>query len=204
MAVALIGDLVDSRSWEDREALHRAVLDACAVTEAMVPGAIQAPEPTIGDELQAVYPDLAAALDAAMILRLSLPHPADCRAGIGIGEVEIVGPGAYGLIQDGSAWWAARQALGDVERQERRVRGMRTRVEAAEGFEKGEFVNAYAVCRDHIVTGLDERQRRLTLGILRGRTQEELAEQEGITQSAVSQSLRRSGALVLKDAWSRP
>ncbi|MBM9462849.1 hypothetical protein JL108_05260 [Aeromicrobium sp. YIM 150415] len=204
MAVAIIGDLVESRAWDDRGALHRAVLQACAVTAELVPGAVQALEPTIGDELQAVYPDVATALDAAMILRLSLPHPADCRAGIGVGDVEIVGPGAYGLIQDGSAWWAAREALEDVERQERRIRGLRTRVWAADGYEKGEFVNAYAVCRDHIVSDLDERQRRLVLGLLRGHTQEELAEQEGITQSAVSQSLRRSGALALKDAWGRP
>ena len=47
---------------------------------------------------------------------------------------------------------------------------------------------------------MGERAQRLLLGWLLGRTQTELAEQEGISQSAVSQSLGRSGAYALRDA----
>ena len=38
------------------------------------------------------------------------------------------------------------------------------------------------------------RERRLLLGRLRGRTQAELAREERVSQPAVSQALRRSGA----------
>lgn len=203
MAVALIGDLVESRAWEDRGELQRALLAACAATADRIPGAQQSPEPTIGDEFQAVYADLGAAVDAVLVLRLALPYPADCRVGIGVGDVAVVGATSYGLTQDGSAWWAARAALESLEAQERRVPGVRTRIHWAEGQAEEEFVNGYAACRDYIVSGLDGRQRRLTLGTLDGQTQAELAAMEGITRSAVSQSLRRSGALVLRESWGR-
>src|SRR5690606_38551400 len=119
-----------------------------------------------------------------------------CRVGVGVGEVAIVGASSYGLTQDGSAWWAARAALESLEARERRVPGVRTQVQWADDTEEA-YVNGYAACRDQIVSGFDERQRRLALGVLDGRTQAELAEAEGITRSAVSQSLRRSGALVI-------
>ncbi|WP_293783814.1 SatD family protein [uncultured Aeromicrobium sp.] len=203
MAVAMIGDLVSSRAWDDRAALQRALLDACAVATQRVPGAEQPLAPTIGDEFQAVYTDLADAIDAVLVMRLALPLPADCRVGIGVGEVAVVGASAYGLTQDGSAWWAARAAVESLEARERRVPGVRTLVRWAEGHAQEEYVNGYVACRDHIVSGFDARQRRLALGALGGRTQAELAEDEGITRSAVSQSLRRSGALVLKELWTR-
>jgi DNA-binding CsgD family transcriptional regulator len=50
------------------------------------------------------------------------------------------------------------------------------------------------------VSRLDARQRRLVLGILRGTTQKELAAAEGISPSAVSQSLQRAGAFAILGA----
>jgi hypothetical protein len=47
------------------------------------------------------------------------------------------------------------------------------------------------------VSRLDARQRRLVLGVLRGTSQKELATSEGISPSAVSQSLRRAGAFAI-------
>ena len=46
---------------------------------------------------------------------------------------------------------------------------------------------------------LDARQRRLVLGVLRGTSQKELAAAEGISPSAVSQSLKRAGAPAILD-----
>ena len=56
------------------------------------------------------------------------------------------------------------------------------------------LVNAFLLCRDDLVSRFDARQRRLVLVLLRGRTQKDLAAEEGISASAVSQSLRRAGA----------
>ena len=60
-------------------------------------------------------------------------------------------------------------------------------------------MNAYTMTRDQLVSDFDARQRRLLLGLLEGTTQAELAEREGISASAVSQSLRRCGALAVLD-----
>jgi DNA-binding CsgD family transcriptional regulator len=49
-----------------------------------------------------------------------------------------------------------------------------------------------------VVHRMKARERRLAAGLLQGRTQAELASQEGISQSAVSQSLQRSGASALR------
>ena len=51
--------------------------------------------------------------------------------------------------------------------------------------------------RDHVVGRMKARERRLAAGLALGYTQSRLARQEGISQSAVSQSLRRSGATAL-------
>ena len=60
--------------------------------------------------------------------------------------------------------------------------------------ERAPLVNAYLLSRDHLVTAMSARSRRLLLGRLQGRVQTELAAQEGISPSAVSQNLRKSGA----------
>ncbi len=44
---------------------------------------------------------------------------------------------------------------------------------------------------------MSDRERRLAYGRLMGTSQTQLAEQEGITQPAVSKALRRSGANAL-------
>ncbi|MBC9226764.1 hypothetical protein IBG24_10590 [Aeromicrobium sp. zg-636] len=190
--VALIGDLVASRSAPSRRAAQEALIQALAAANELVPS-LQAPAPTIGDEFQSTHGTLDQALLAALVVRLALPEGMDARVGIGAGTVEVVGRSEYGLTQDGPAWWNARDAIGQVEQRAGRQSGLRTWVH------EGGTVNAYLMVRDHVVSGFDGRQRRLALGLIQGRTQRQLAESEGISPSAVSQSLRRSGALAVVD-----
>lgn len=190
--VALIGDLVASRLAPSRAKAQEALVAALATAAGLAPS-LQAPAATIGDEFQSTHETVADALLAALIVRLALPEPMDARVGIGLGSVEIVGRSEYGLTQDGPAWWNARDAIGEVERRVGRQTSLRTWVQL------GGTVNAYVMARDHVVSGFDGRQRRLVLGLLQGRTQRDLAEAEGISASAVSQSLRRSGAFAVID-----
>ena len=197
--VAVIGDLVGSRRGTSRSATQEQLLDALAAANDLVP-ARQVLEPTIGDEFQGVYDDVPAALLATLVVRLALPEGLDARAGLGTGPIEVVGASRYGLTQDGPAWWSAREAVVSVKERERRVPGLRTwHGSATEPTDEGEWdaVNAYLLCRDAVVGGFDARQRRLVLGVLAGRAQKALASDEGISASAVSQSLRRSGALAV-------
>ncbi|AXT85485.1 hypothetical protein C6I20_09985 [Aeromicrobium sp. A1-2] len=199
--VAVIADLVGSRTQPDRAAAQDSLVAALAQVNRVV-DSVQPLAPTIGDECQGAYVDVPTALRATLLLRLTLPDPLDCRFGVGAGTYESVGHSDYGPMQDGPAWWAARDAIVETKaRESRKHRSLRTWYVVADGVPHGsrEFpapamTNAYLLARDEIVSGMNARSRRLLLGLLDGRTQVDLAHTEDITQSAVSQNLQRSGA----------
>jgi len=192
---AVIGDLVGSREQPSRTEAQQSLLSALAVVNALLP-ASQPLEPTIGDELQAVYDDLHDALYATVLVRLALPESMDCRFGIGVGDLEIVGASNYGLTQDGQAWWLARDAIDTVKAKGRQLPGLRTWLKR-ERSEGGDIVNSYLLVRDELVSDFDGRQRRIALAELHGKSLSQIADDEGISTSAVSQRHRAGiGALL--------
>jgi DNA-binding CsgD family transcriptional regulator len=198
--VVLIGDLVASRESPDRRGLHRAVEAALADTNARVPS-VEPLEVTVGDEFQAVYPHLGAALEAALRTRVALQPETETRYGIGRGATTTLDE-ARG-IKDGPGWWAARRAIVEVE--EQAERGAMQHVHTAYRLADGEpdpggtalAVEAALQCQDHLVGSLSERSARLLRGLLEGMTQRELAAAEGISPSAVSQRVRADGLAVV-------
>ncbi|MEE6288976.1 SatD family protein [Georgenia sp. MJ173] len=191
-AVAIIVDIVKSRDLADRKRAQQEIL---RVFDRVAGLFVQSLWPTVGDEFQAVSTDISSAVRAVAIARLLLPPGMDCRFGIGEGDVEQVGEGATRSIQDGSAWWAAREAINEAQRRENRTNPyLRTWfVSDQPSGGPAAVVNAYLLLCDHAISAMRPRERRLTAGVLQGRSQSEVAEQEGITQSAVSQNLQRSG-----------
>jgi hypothetical protein len=107
---------------------------------------------------------------------------------------------ASGELHDGPAWWSARTAIDTVhELQRRAVPTARIRIVAAADEDASThaavaLANAYLLARDQLVVSMNERTRRIAYGRCLGRTQKQLAENEGITQPAVSQSLASAGA----------
>lgn len=201
--VALIGDVVGSRAHADRAGMQRELVAVLNSVNEAVP-AIRPLAPTIGDEFQAMYPDVRIAILASLRLRLTLPEGLDCRFGIGVGTYVDVGGSNYGVMQDGPAWWSARDAIvATKQRETRRNKTLRTWFVAPDegGWDDptapADVVNALLLCRDEIVSRMNARQRRLLLGLLDGHTQAELASAEGITPSAVSQGLMSSGAFAV-------
>ena len=160
---------------------------------------------TVGDEFQGVYATLGAALAATLHTRLAMIEHADCRFGIGRGTITPLDD--EGSLQDGPAWWAARDALGYVEETAERAatRAMRTSYRCApdgadaEQADKSlqDAVNAALACRDHLVGSMSDRSRRLLGGLMHGTPQRELAEAERISPSAVSQRIRADGLAML-------
>lgn len=63
-----------------------------------------------------------------------------------------------------------------------------------------ELINAYLVCRDQIVSTLDTKDVRSVMDVFSGRSQTKMAEEERVSQSAISQRLKRSGAYALRSA----
>lgn len=195
-AVALIVDIVGSRTLDDREAAQNEVLEVFSTVHATRPFR----DPlwaTVGDEFQAVFDHVGDSLRATAIAQLLFPPELDCRFGLGMGEVRTVGHDT--TIQDGSAWWFAREAIVEAHAREDKANPYLRTWFASDGShpETTAVVNSYLLVRDHTIRRMTTRERRIAAGALLGRRQTDLATDEGISQSAVSQSLQRSGGAAL-------
>lgn len=187
----LIGDVVGSRRAADRSRLHRTLANALRQVGA---GAIDPPAFTVGDEFQGSYPTVGAAIDAALALRLAVGPEIDVRFGIGWGAVTVLDADAG--IQDGPGWWTAREAIQQTAEAQRQPGFTLVRTTfRADGDTRSDSpaINAALICRDHLLGSLDERSLRIVRGLMTGRTKKELAADEGISPSAVSQRASRDG-----------
>lgn len=197
--IAVIGDLVNSREIEDRVGAQRDVEKAFTTFGVSPQDPLQA---TVGDEFQVVYSTLADAVVATTTAMLALPPGLELRFGLGSGARRSIGVGHHGPLQDGPAWWSARDAIDEAHRRED-AKNPSLRSWFLSSTHPGEWeerlVNSYFLARDQIVSRMNARGRRVAVGALRGDTQAEIARAEGITQSAVSQALQSSGAMALID-----
>lgn len=195
-AVALIVDIVGSRTLDDRAGAQDEVLQVFSTVHARHPFR-QPLWATVGDEFQAVFDDVADALRATAIAQLLFSPELDCRFGLGMGEVRTVGDQT--AIQDGSAWWFAREAIVEAHAREDKANPyLRTWfISDRSRPEVDAIVTSYLLVRDHTIRRMNPRERRIAAGALLGRRQSELASEEGVSQSAVSQSLQRSGGAAL-------
>ncbi|WP_233488848.1 SatD family protein [Blastococcus sp. TF02-9] len=198
--VVLIGDVVASRSHPDRRALQERVFRVLEDTAADVPG-LQRLAVTVGDEFQGVFAELATAVRAALLVRLSLLPEVDTRYGLGSGPFMVFDDSRQPISQDGPAWWAAREAITTAKQRSDRPRSRSTRLWYVAATPNGAPadlgagpVNAYLSCCDELLGRMSPRELRLTRGVVQGVEQAELAEREGVVPSAVSQALSRSGA----------
>ncbi|MCS3443522.1 SatD family protein [Microbacterium phyllosphaerae] len=202
MVIAVLADIVGSRKLDDRSAAQR-ILDGTIVrVENDLPLAQQSLTPTVGDEQQGVYLALEDAMVSLLMIQLALPDGIAFRFGIGVGDVSAV-DSVHGELADGPGWYAARAAIETVHAREgRAVPRTRTWIVGAPGQDEVmdsviAASNAYLLVRDELVGAMNERERRLTYGRLIGRSQHELAAEEGISQPSVSKSLRSAGSAAL-------
>jgi len=199
----LIGDVVGSRTSSDRAELHgrltKVVDSANTALTPTTPLRI-----TVGDEFQGSFATVGAAIHASLWLRLELLPDADLRHGLGWGEVGVLDE--QPRVEDGPGWWAARAAIEDVRAQSMRpgLRAMRTRYQRADRQPGPDpaAVNAALIGRDQLLGAGDARTFRLLRGMVAGRSQRDLAGEEGISASAISQRVRHDGlaAVLAADA----
>lgn len=193
-SIALIGDLIKSRESGDRRELHTSLSVALETVNA----ALDPPTPmriTVGDEHQGVLRTLGDAVTASLLIRVALLPRHDIRHGIGRGAVEVLS--ADPRIEDGPGWWAARDAIELAADAERRpaTRTLRTAYVAHESVAANDeaAINAALVLRDERVSGLSARSLSVLRGLLSGQAQRGLAQELGISPSAVSQRVRADG-----------
>jgi hypothetical protein len=187
----LIGDVVGSRDAADRRALHR---DLTLALSAVAADAVDAPAFTVGDEFQGSYPTVGQAIAAALSVRLAIAPAVDVRFGIGWGSATVLDRDTG--IQDGPGWWAAREAIEWTAAAQRQpgLALVRTSYRAADPTgPAADPINAALMCRDHMLGSLDERSIRILRGLVHDRSKKDLADEEGISASAVSQRAGRDG-----------
>lgn len=191
---AVIVDIVGSRRAVDRAAVQADVHTAFETADQYILP-LSPLWSTAGDEFQAVYASVEAACAATTLVRVHA-GVVDVRFGLGVGTSSVVSGQADEVpIYDGSAWWNAREAIDEVHRLAGRSGSARTWLTGERPDTAN--VNAALLLRDHVIDLMKPRERRIAAALLAGRLQSEIAETEGITQSAVSQSARRSGAATL-------
>lgn len=205
--VAVLVDIVRSRDGSRTESQKQATTAAHAVNEAV--DALDPLRPTVGDEFQGVYSTLGAALRAAHLLRLHMLGSADVRFGLGGGEVRIIDEETG--IQDGSAWWGAREAIEAVRTLSDAAGfdAVRTGVrEARAGREEAAELESLLQWLDISISDLRGGAQRTLLGLLEGKDVAALAEADGVSASAISQRIvtnrLRALAKALQGTWVLP
>jgi hypothetical protein len=194
----LIGDLVGSRSTVDRRRVHRHL-------RAAVDGANKRFDPvtplriTVGDEYQGAFASVGQAIDAALWLRLAIVGDVDVRHGIGWGRTSVLQDEPR--VEDGSGWWVARDAIEEAEAMSRRpgLHAVRTvyRCDPASPGPAPDPINAALLARDQLIGQGDDRWRRILAQLLEGSTQADVAQEEGVSPSAISQRVRNDGIAVV-------
>ena len=215
---AVIADIVGSRTLTNRADAQRtfeAALERASEGLAL----LQAPYPTVGDEFQAVAYTLEDALLLTLRAQLLLPSQLQLRFGIGAGRIEEFASGVHrqvpargrgaesAALQDGSAWWAARAAINRAhDVQDASNPFIRTWFMAHASVES-EFsshcqtcINAMLSLRDHSILKLSARHRRITASLLLGKTQVEIARVEKLSQQAISDFARGTGAGLIQSS----
>ena len=115
LVATLIGDLVGSRTSQDRTDLHQRLGAAIAeVNDLLAP--VRPLWITAGDEYQGTFATVGEAVQATLLVRVRLAPAYDVRHGIGWGDTTVLDD--EGGIEDGPGWWAARAAIEAVERAE--------------------------------------------------------------------------------------
>ena len=103
------------------------------------------------------------------------------------------------MAQSGTAWWNAREALDIVAKNvslQDWPRGLRTWI-IGEKRQTDATYNAFLLCRDELLSAMDDRDSHVTLGLMLGRRQVDIAEELGISQPSVSNRKQESGAAAI-------
>jgi hypothetical protein len=191
----LIGDVVGSKQHENQPALFAKLRRALARVNDWIEPA-QPLQMTVGDEFQGVYERIGEALEAALLVRLALGGEVDVRLGVAWGTISSYDPEEAPGGQSGEAWWRAREALERVVEVSTKHKWQRTVRTVFAGGPAGleATVNAFLLCRDDLVGGMDPKDLRITLGLFRGERQTDVAAELGIAQSSVARRQAENGA----------
>jgi len=197
----LIGDIVASRNHPDQLGLLRRIAEILHRVNERVP-ARQPLALTVGDEFQAFYEKLEEALLATTLLRLASEGQVDLRFGVGWGEIVLTAPIPATVAQSGAAWWRARDAIERVADRSKRwrwPRSLRTWF-VGERDQHAATINAFLICRDHILACMNEVDHRIAWSLFTSERQAATATALGLPQSKISRYQNEHGPAALFQA----
>lgn len=203
----MIGDVIASRAFPDQRQLFSALGGHFEWVNQHVP-AEQPLQFTVGDEFQGAYTEIAAAFRATILLKLQfraqapgdIEHDCEFRIGLAYGQISVYDDGLAPYGQSGDAWWNARAAIDEAGQPARRSGvpyAARTRFHAPDALLTA-TANAFLLALDQVMYQMDRKDIAITLGILTGATQAEIAGQLGISQPVVSRRSKTNGAYIIE------
>jgi len=188
--------MVGSRQAPDRVELQREMEKVLGEVNRVAGGD---PTFTIGDEFQARFPTVGDAVEASTQLHLRSMGLIRLRIGIGWGELVAEDPTRSPFGQDGPCWWRARDAIESVDRSSTgRGPELRTAIRTESALDP--LLNGYLVLRDTLLSGFDEIDAQIAIGLFDGLSQTELARRLGRNKSSVSRRAKTHGILALVEA----
>jgi len=205
----LIGDIADSRSFDNQRELFdrmqehfRWLNERIEAAQALELGFEQ------GDEFQAAYRSIESAVKASILLRMRFKLDAmkpkardmDVRVGLGYGRITVYNEEIAPRGQSGDAWWNAREAIEEAESRQGRhgmPRSTKTRFKGSSP-DIERYVNAMLLAVDQVLYRMDRRGIHITLQLLEGAQQKEIAEQLATSQPTISRSAREQGANTMR------
>jgi len=214
---AVLVDVVDSRAHRDRGQLQIEIVRAAEAVNRRIE-ALDPLTATVGDELQAIYPQPLVALRAVAELRLELIGTTALRAGIGWGDIVMHDARRTPFGQDGPAWWSARAALDaaaassprsgyearigiefDVAEAEAEPADFREEPAATDlappqrlRFEIEPLIRSHVALLDRALASIDATEASIVLADLSGASTDQIADDLGLTPSAISQRRTRN------------
>ncbi len=197
---AIIGDIVESKTAVDRDALQRQFLDVIAAGNRTTSPHTKL-RITRGDEFEGSYLTLDDAWEASLRIRLLMKQRGhDLWTSVAWGEITALAEAADPASQDGPAWWTARSALTELKQSSRQQSPENRRTVFTADIPGSSLLASATVLRDEVVAKLDESDATITLGIMDGITQASIASRLGVTAGVVSRRAHRNGLLSLAES----
>ncbi|MEO1084055.1 MAG: SatD family protein [Acidobacteriota bacterium] len=194
--IAVIGDLVDSRSLPDRARVQRKLVETLEryneKAEASIASRFLV---TLGDEFQGLLRSSASVSDFWWFYQEQMHAVAPTRLGFGLG------PLATDLLEealgmDGPCFHAARSAIKGA-----RAGKLQLAFGVASRREMTEILNRVSRPIERLSRGWSEVQWQTAAGLSRGWSQVEIAAERNVKRQSVNDVVRASLGMEVRDAW---
>lgn len=183
--IAVIGDIVDSRTVARRDAFQRRLAAVLASAGGEGSGLASPYTITLGDEFQAVYRQ-PGALWTDLVDILAAVHPVSVRFALGVGELTTRLNPRQALGMDGPAFHRARAAMTELKGGAGRFR--------IAGGETADWrlVNHVLALLANDLSGWTQNRLQILAGLLRGRPVRDMEEELGISKVAIYKNINAS------------